>query len=188
MNFSAMQSQIPELTVTDPRISIGRFTYGKPQWMLWNANERISIGSFCSLANECTIFGGGEHRSDWVTTFPLRIAFGDPMAGKDGHPTSKGETRIGNDVYIGYRAMILSGVTIRDGAVIGAGAVVTKDVPPYAVVAGVPAKVVKMRFSDEIIERLLKLRWWEWELEKIKENMSMLCSSNIEGFLAEVEQ
>jgi acetyltransferase-like isoleucine patch superfamily enzyme len=147
-----MQSKIPELIPTDSRVSVGRFTYGNPQFMLWDDSERIQIGSFCSIASEVVIFGGGEHRTDWVTTFPLRIAFGDPLAGKDGHPASKGETRIGNDVWIGFRAMVLSGVTIGDGVVIGTGAVVAADVPSYAIVAGNPAKV---------IEKLLALRWWE---------------------------
>jgi acetyltransferase-like isoleucine patch superfamily enzyme len=179
----AIQSQIPELTPSDSRVSIGRFTYGNPQFMLWSETERIQIGAFCSIADQVVIFGGGEHRVDWVTTFPLRIAFDAPLAGKDGHPASKGATKIGNDVWIGFRAMVLSGVTIGDGAVIGAGAVVTADVAAYAIVAGNPAKVIRYRFTSGEIEKLLSLRWWEWDTDKIKANISMLCSAEIKPFI-----
>lgn len=182
-----MQSKIPELIPADSRVSVGQFTYGNPQFMLWDDAERIQIGSFCSIANEVVIFGGGEHRTDWVTTFPLRIAFDDPLAGKDGHPASKGSTKIGNDVWIGYRAIILSGVTICDGVVIGAGAVVTSDVPPYAIVVGNPAKIVRYRFSTSEIEKLVVLRWWEWSIDKIKANIPMLCSTEIKAFIKKYE-
>lgn len=182
-----MQSKIPEVIPTDSRVTVGRFTYGNPQFKLWDDSERIQIGSFCSIADEVVIFGGGEHRADWVTTFPLRIAFGDPLAGKDGHPASKGETKIGNDVWIGFRAMVLSGVTIGDGAVIGAGAVVAADVPPYAIVVGNPAKVIRYRFPSGEIQKLLALRWWEWDVDKIKANIPMLCSAEIETIIKKNE-
>jgi chloramphenicol O-acetyltransferase type B len=178
-----MQSKIPELISTDARVSVGRFTYGNPQLMLWDDAERIQIGSFCSIANEVVIFGGGEHRIEWATTFPLRIAFDDPLAGKDGHPASKGATKIGNDVWIGFRTIVLSGVNVGDGAVIGAGSVVASDVPPYAIVAGNPAKVLRYRFSAAEIEKLHELRWWEWNINKIKDNLSMLCSSDITALI-----
>lgn len=155
--------------------------------MLWDESERIRIGSFCSIADEVVIFGGGEHRTDWATTFPLRIAFGDPLAGKDGHPVSKGETKIGSDVWIGFRVIVLSGVTIGDGAVIGAGAMVAADVPPYAIVAGNPAEVIRYRFPPNDIQRLLSLCWWDWDIDKIKENVPLLCSENIERFIRDHE-
>lgn len=178
-----MLSKIPELVTSDSRVSVGRFTYGSPQFRLWDDSERINIGSFCSIAEEVFIFGGGEHRVDWITTFPLRIAFGDDLAGQDGHPATKGETKIGNDVWIGFRATILSGVTVGDGAVIGAGAVVAKDVPPYAIVIGNPAKVIKYRFSPIEIQKLLKISWWEWDVEKIKSNIGLLSHSNVNLFI-----
>ncbi len=168
------------LKPSDPRIKVGRFTYGKPEFFLWNDSERIEIGSFCSIANEVAIFGGGNHRTDWTTAYPLRIVFGLPGAGLDGQPASRGTTKIGNDVWIGFRSTILSGVTIGDGAVIAAGSTVTKDVPPYAVIAGTPAKVIKMRFPPELIEHLLNIRWWNWPIEKIKANVSILCASPID--------
>lgn len=168
------------LTSSDPRISIGRFTYGEPKFKIWFNTERIKIGSFCSIADEVVIFGGGEHQTRWVTTFPLRAAFNEP---NDGAAFSKGETIIGNDVWIASRVMILSGVTIGNGAVIGAGSVVASNVPPYAIVVGNPAKIIRYRFTESEIEKLLALCWWDWDINKIKSNISLLCSPNIEDVL-----
>lgn len=175
---------IPPLTTDDPRISIGRFTYGGATFKLWSAGERVTVGAFCSFADGVLIFGGGEHRSDWVTTHPLRIAFNSPGAGTDGHPHTKGATTIGNDVWIGHGAMILSGVTVGDGACIGAGAVVARDVPPYSIVAGNPARVVRQRFSEEQIAGLLDICWWNWPVVRIKQHESLLCSGDIDAFIA----
>ena len=121
MGAKQISCKISLFQSNDPRVSVGRFTYGNPQLMLWVDDERIEIGSFCSIAQNVTIFAGGEHNLNWVTTYPLRIAFGHSLAEQDGHPKTKGRTTIGNDVWIGYGATVLSGVTIGDGAVIGAG-------------------------------------------------------------------
>jgi acetyltransferase-like isoleucine patch superfamily enzyme len=158
---------------------IGKYTYGNPHFKIWGEEERIEIGAFCSIAEEVVIFGGGEHRTEWASTFPLRIAFEDRLAGIDGHPTSKGTTKIGSDVWIGFRSIILSGVTIGDGAVIGAGSVVSRDVMPYAIVAGNPAKLIRYRFNEDCIKKLLDLKWWEWDTNKIQENISILSSNNL---------
>lgn len=181
-NRLKLNPEIPLLTSTKPNIKVGRYSYGNPKLLTWSDKESITIGSFCSIADEVVIFGGGEHRPDWITTSPIRVMFNLPGAMDDGHPHTKGETRIGNDVWIGYRAMILSGVTVGDGAIIGAGAVVTKDVPPYSIVAGNPAKVVKYRFDEETREVLLRIKWWEWEIEKIVDNVHILCSNDIDAF------
>lgn len=177
------RNNVPVLVSNDPRISVGEMTYGKPNFMIWAEDERIDIGSFCSIAEDVSIFGGGEHRTDWVTTYPLRIAFNEALANKDGHPASKGHTRIGNDVWLGYRAIVMSGVTIGDGAVVGAGAVVTKDVPPYAIVGGNPARVRKFRFSPEVIDELLEIKWWRWPLEQIKGATCLMASDKMTEFL-----
>lgn len=177
------ESRIVPLVSNDPRVEIGRFTYGNPQFKMWSEGESVSIGAFCSIADDVVIFGGGEHRSEWVTTFPLRIAFGDPLAGHDGHPASKGPTVIGNDVWIGYGATILSGVTIGDGAIVGARAVVTRDVAPYAIVTGNPAQQVKMRFSPEQIDALLRIHWWEWRIEDIYARQAELCGGSVDAFI-----
>ncbi len=176
-------SQIGQLESADPRISVGRFTYGNPAFKLWREQDIIEIGSFCSIAENVTIFGGGEHNSNWVTTFPLRFAYGDSLAGKDGHPATKGKTRIGNDVWIGYGATILSGVTINDGAVIGACALVSKDVLPYSIVGGNPARLLKYRFTEEQILELLKIQWWNWPHNRLINFISLLSSKNIDHFI-----
>lgn len=182
--MSQYESRIAPLASADPRIRVGRFTYGNPQFKVWSENESICIGAFCSIADEVVIFGGGEHRPDWVTTFPLRIAFGDPLAGCDGHPATKGPTRIGNDVWIAHGATILSGVSVGDGAIIGARAVVTRDVAPYAVVAGNPARQIKSRFTVEQVDALVRIRWWDWPIEKIYERQSVLCGGSVDEFIA----
>jgi acetyltransferase-like isoleucine patch superfamily enzyme len=181
--MSKYESQIEPLISTDSRIQVGRFTYGYPQFKLWALEESISIGAFCSIADEVVISGGGEHRSDWVTTFPLRIAFGDPLAWRDGHPANKGPTVIGNDVWIGYGATILSGVTVGDGAIIGARAVVAGDVAAYSVVTGNPARQTKMRFPADQVEALLRIRWWDWPIEDIHARQADLCGGSSEEFV-----
>lgn len=178
---------IPETQVDDPRISVGRFTYGGPNFRIWAEGESIRIGSFCSIADEVAIFGGGEHNAQWVTTFPLRIALGHEGAFTDGHPATRGPTRIGNDVWIGHGATIMSGVTVGDGAIIGARAVVSRDVPPYGVAVGNPARVVKYRFSEEQIARLLGIGWWNWPLDLISEYVPLLCGGPIDAFIAKAQ-
>lgn len=153
----------------DKPFDIGDYTYGNPI-VYFEGEGNLKIGKFCSIAfDNVKIFLGGNHRVDWATTYPFnKIAEFSEASNITGHPSSKGDVVIGNDVWIGMNATILSGVTIGDGAVVAAHAVVTKDVPPYAIVAGNPARVVKMRFSDDVIEKLLELKWWDWPIEKIR--------------------
>ena len=144
----------------------------------------LVIGKYCSLSIEIVILLGGNHRSDFVTTYPFStIADWPEASGIEGHPSSKGDVRIGNDVWIGMGALILSGVTIGDGAVIAARAVVSGDVPPYAIVAGNPARVVRMRFPDDIIRQLLRLRWWDWDVERVRRYIPLLMQPDISKFL-----
>jgi acetyltransferase-like isoleucine patch superfamily enzyme len=177
-----MDCRIPVLAASDRRVSVGRFTYGKPQLNLWNDDDRIEIGAFCSIAAGVTILGGGEHNTDWVTTYPMRIAFGDPGGWHDGHPPA-GSVRIGNDVWIGFGATILSGAVIGDGAVIGARAVVTGDVPPYAVFVGSPARFHRSRFSPVQVRALLGIRWWDWPIETIHAFVPLLSQPDIDAFI-----
>lgn len=149
---------------------------------------RLRIGKYCSIAREVLMILG-NHRSDTVTTYPFKdISFAWPEAADatDDHST-KGDIVIGNDVWIGARANIMSGVTIGSGAVIAAAAVVTKDVPPYAIVGGNPARVIKYRFPEKTIERLLAIAWWDWPEALIRERMQLLMSDNINGFLQAYE-
>jgi acetyltransferase-like isoleucine patch superfamily enzyme len=168
-------------------VEVGRHTYGHEQITVrsWGESAQLRIGSFCSIADRVEIFLGGNHRADWVTTFPFP-AFAEhwPAAATIGEEHStKGDVVIGNDVWIGSNATILSGVTVGDGAVIGADSTVAADVAPYAVVAGNPARQVRLRFGPQTIERLLEIRWWEWPDERIQASVSRLCSGDVEGFL-----
>ncbi len=180
-NKVSIETKIPMLISDSPNVVVGQYTYGNPKLLTWTDKDRINIGSFCSIAEEVVIFGGGEHRVDWFTTYPIRIVFGLFGAGEDGHPHTKGNTEIGNDVWIGYGAKILSGVSIGSGAVIGAGSVVSKDIPPYAVAAGNPCKLIKYRFEEHIRELLLEAKWWEWPVEKIISNVHLLCGDDIDA-------
>ena len=160
---------------------IGDYTYGNPAIIKFDDTNRLKIGKFCSIANEVTILLEGEHRHDWITTYPLEYEFEDLMIGE--YRKSKGSVIIGNDVWIGQGAKILSGVTIGDGAVIGAYSVITKDVPSYAIVVGNPQQIIKYRFSENKINFLKNLKWWNWSFDKIKENIKILSSSNIEKLI-----
>jgi acetyltransferase-like isoleucine patch superfamily enzyme len=171
-----------------PYYQFGRGTYDGNDLRVysWGEGASLKIGSFCSIANGVQIFLGGDHRVDWVTTYPFNKVLD---AGKhiEGHPKTKGDVEIGNDVWIGTEAVILSGVTIGDGAVIGARSVVTKKVPPYSIVAGNPARVVRNRFDEETIERLLKIQWWNWSDEQIEKSLTILLNSDIKAFFQTAE-
>jgi len=161
-------------------ITVGRYTYGFKNIVIrqWNEGAALKIGAFCSLATNINIFLGGNHRTDWITTFPFGHIYKDELGGEDiiGHPTTKGDVIIGNDVWIGSGVTIMSGLKIGDGAVISANACVTKDVLPYHIVGGNPAKLIKQRFDDEIIDLLLTLKWWEFSVENIKSINKILSS------------
>ena len=161
--------------VNDIRITVGEYTYFDLQitFGLWRPEDKVVIGKFCSLAKGITIFGGGEHITSRATTFPfLRIFAESPQRLVDSK--NKGTTIVGNDVWIGFGATIISGVKIGNGAVIGAKAVVARDIPDYAVAVGNPAEVIRYRFQPQTIERLTKLSWWNWKLSKILANLDLL--------------
>jgi acetyltransferase-like isoleucine patch superfamily enzyme len=152
--------------------SVGRFTYGHENIVVkqWNEGAPLEIGAFCSIASNVQIFLGGNHRADWITTFPFGHIFQSDLGGKNiqGHPATKGGVSIGNDVWIGQGVTVMSGISIGDGAIIAANSTVVKMVPPYSIVGGNPARHLKFRFSDEIISLLLEFKWWELSIEEIK--------------------
>jgi acetyltransferase-like isoleucine patch superfamily enzyme len=156
------------------RVTVGRFTYGGLDIRCWNQNnESLTIGSFCSIASGVKFVLGGNHRYDCISSFPFKqIARNENVI----EAYSKGPIIVEDDVWIGIEAIILSGITIKRGAVIGAGAVVAKDVPPYAVVVGNPAKVIKYRFNQEMIDILLKIDYSKLTIEKIIELEKLLYS------------
>jgi acetyltransferase-like isoleucine patch superfamily enzyme len=161
-------------------VTIERFTYWASDLKIneWKEGASLSIGQFTSIADKVTILLGGNHRIDWITTFPFGHINVDQFGGGDivGHSATKGDVKIGNDVWIASGATIMSGITIGDGAVIAACAVVTKDVSPYAIVGGNPAKLIRYRFDEEIRNLLLTLRWWDLEVYQIKDVVNELCS------------
>ena len=171
-------------------ISVGRFTYGFDNLSIrqWGEGAALKIGAFCSLANSINIFLGGNHRTDWITTFPFGHIYQDELGGSDivGHPSTKGDVVIGNDVWIGSGVTIMSGIHIGDGAVISANSCVIKDVAPYHIVGGNPAKSVKQRFDDDIVDLLLRLKWWDLPIKDIKEITKMLSSKPDKFLLVEL--
>lgn len=162
---------------------IGEWTYGNPRVISWHEGTTLKIGRFCSISRPVTILLGGEHRIDWVTTYPFSTICAKAKKFL-GHPHSQGNVIIENDVWIGTDVLILSGVTIGNGAVVAARSVVTEDVAPYSIIGGNPAKLIRYRFKKSIIKELERIAWWNWPLSKIEEAWPLLLSSNIEAFIA----
>ena len=172
-------------------MTVGEYTYGQENITVHDFGEgaKLIIGKFCSIAADVNVFLGGNHRTDRITTYPfghIHQAIFDNFNG-EGHPATKGDVVIGNDVWIGRGAKILSGVTIGDGAVIAAYAIVTKNIPPFCMVAGNPAIIKSQRFYSETnqseFNSLCEIKWWNWPIEKINEELPLLCSGNVKGFV-----
>ncbi|HAQ41832.1 MAG TPA: acetyltransferase [Clostridiales bacterium] len=147
-------------------------------------DDKLIIGKYCSIACGAKfIFTSANHSMKSLSTYTFPL-FHEEWGLKGENITdaweNKGDTVIGNDVWIGYEAIIMQGVHIGDGAIIGTRAIVTKDVPPYTIVGGVPAKKIKKRFSEDVIEKLEKLKWWDWDEEKVRKNLPYIMSGNID--------
>lgn len=167
------------------RATAGPHTYGGYRVDVGRGERaHVHIGDYCSIATGVRFVVGGNHRPDWVSTYPFRVLWGLSGAWTDGHPRPEEDIVVGNDVWIGADALILPGVNIGDGAVVGARAVVARDVRPYAIAAGVPARELRRRFGDEHVEALLKLRWWEWPEEQVRAHVDLLSSPDVETLLA----
>jgi len=151
----------------------GEYSYGDPT-ILFNEGN-LTIGKYCSIAREVVILLGGEHQTTWITTYPFNSK---RNAGIPSERVNR-DVVIGNDVWIGYGATILSGVKIGDGAIVGAKSLVTKDVPPYSIVGGTPAKVIRYRFKPEEIKKLLKIKWWDLPDEEVDALIPFLCSNDV---------
>jgi acetyltransferase-like isoleucine patch superfamily enzyme len=166
------------------RVIFGEGTGGVPQIRDYILDDsRLIVGNYTSLAGGAVIMLGGYHGLDRVTTYPHRLAMGLPGAGEDGIPQVRGDTRIGSDVWIGTESVIMSGVNIGDGAVVATGAIVMRDVPPFAVVAGNPARPVRWRFSEEQREALLRIRWWDWPRDRVIDAVPLLAGTDLDAFI-----
>jgi virginiamycin A acetyltransferase len=184
--------------VTDPRIEVGEYTYyddpddalgfERNAFLYAHGPERLIIGRYCAIASGVRfIMPGANHADLGPSTFPFGI-FGEPWAERTmdlvmGAP-SRGDTVVGNDVWLGYRALVLPGVTIGHGAIVAAASVVATDIPPYAIVGGNPARVIRRRYDDEDVERLLRAAWWDWPVELVTEHARTIMS----GTPAELER
>ncbi len=163
----------------------GKYTYGNVHKYFEDSGAKLIIGNFCSIAAGCNVFLGGNHRSDWVTTYPFGHIHKNIFNGFSGigHPSTKGDIIIGNDVWIGANVTIMSGVTIGDGAIIAANSHVVKSIEPYTINGGNPTKLIKYRFNKDQIDKLLEIQWWNWDDIKINKNVALLCQSNPDEFI-----
>lgn len=163
------------------KYEFGIGSYGLPKVLDWNEGAALRIGSYCSIATDVQILLGGHHRTDWITTYPLSML---EDVNIQGGGFSRGDVVIGSDVWLCTNTMILSGVSIGHGAVVSAGAVVTRDVEPYSIVAGNPARHVRWRFDEATRSALLDMAWWDWPAEEVVRIAQLLSSSDIAELLA----
>ncbi len=183
--------------ITNPNIIAGRYSYYSGYYHGHSFDEcarylfsdrsdvdKLIIGSFCSIGSGASFIMAGNqgHRHDWISSFPFFYMTPkiERFHGANDGLQRSGDTTVGNDVWIGSEAMIMPGVTIGDGAVIGSRALVTKDVSPYNVVGGNPAKLIRQRFSENEIDMLLEIKWWDWDENKLSEAIPLLCSGHID--------
>lgn len=160
-----------------PTYEIGVGSYGMPVVHDWSEGSSLRIGSYCSIAHNVQILLGGQHRIDWISSYPFPAYL--PEAGHiQDFGGTRGDVVIGNDVWLCTDATILSGVTVGHGAVVACGAVVTRDIPPYAIAAGNPAKVVRWRFDEATRHALLDIAWWDWPEQEVRQVAEVLCSTD----------
>jgi len=166
-------------------MSFGKYTYGTPKIYWNNKDAELVVGNFCSIADNVKIYLGCNHRTDWVTTYPFGHIHKNIFNNYDGegHSLTKGDVIIGNDVWIGENVTIMSGVNIGDGAIIANNSHIVKNVEPYSLVGGNPGKFIKYRFTSEQIEKLLEIKWWNWDDKKINKFTPLLCNNKIDEFI-----
>lgn len=195
-----MQTVYLNAVIKDPSIEVGDYTVYNDfvsDPLLFEHNnvlyhypvnhERLIIGKFCSIA--CGVkflFNCANHTLKSLSTYAFPLFYDDWNLKKSDVATAwdnKGDIIIGNDVWIGYETVIMAGVRIGDGAIIAAHAVVTKDVPPYTIVGGVPAKLIRKRFDEDTIQKMEALKWWDWPVEKIRRNLPYICNGDADMLL-----
>lgn len=182
--------------IRNPNIVVGDYTYYddpegpdrfEEKCVLYHfpfIGDKLVIGKFCALARGIRIImNGANHRIDGISTYPFYI-FGNGWESATPGPDEvphKGDTVVGNDVWIGYDALVMPGVRIGDGAVVAAGSVVTRDAPAYSIVGGNPARVIRFRFPDEVVAELLGIRWWDWPPDKIARNAPAIAGTDLDA-------
>lgn len=180
--------------INHPRIQAGAYSYASsfdppqdwaatlaPYLFDWSP-ETLSIGRFCQIAHGVVfVTASANHRYDGFSSFPFAIFGGDDKADRPSLPGAGPDTCLGHDVWLGHNALVLPGARIGDGVIVGAGAVVGGHVPPYSVVAGNPARVIRRRFSDQVIDALLRIAWWHWPIDTILAHESEICGGDIDA-------
>lgn len=179
--------------ITNPNIIVGDYTYyddfenpgNFERNVLYHfdfVGDRLMIGKFCCIASDVKfIMNGGNHRTDWFTNYPFPVFGNGWESVMPNEWPYKGDTCIGNDVWIGYGATLMPGVQIGDGAIVAAQSVVTRSVEPYSVVGGNPARLIRKRFDEATIEALLEIQWWNWDIETITDHLAAICGSDLEA-------
>lgn len=182
--------------VTNPNIKVGRYSYYSGYYHGHSFDEcarylppdegvdQLIVGSFCSIGSGAAFIMAGNqgHRNEWISTFPFYWMSEEPaFAGAQNGYEGAGNTVIGNDVWIGSEAVIMPGIKVGDGAVIGTRALVTRDVEPYAIIGGNPAKTIRKRFDERTVQMLLEMKWWDWPIDQLQAVMPLMTSGNVEA-------
>lgn len=186
-----MVEKVMRVQLPQPK-SVGKYTYISTSMKIisWDPTAEVHIGKFCSISSDLTIFLGGNHNSQWATTYPfghINQSIFTKCSGK-GHPKLTGGVNIGNDVWIGAGVTIMGGVNIGDGAIIANNSHVVRDVAPYTVAGGNPAKFLYHRFTPEITQKLLEVKWWDLQDDVINELSPLLCSNRFGELFKEIEK
>ena len=180
----ALQERVQQ-HLADGTLVMGTMSYYAPNVVKYEGDTgRVIIGNFASVAPDADFYVGGLHRTEWVSQYGLRAMLDLPGAHEDGFTHGRGDIVVGSDTWVTNGCTVMSGVTIGDGAVVGTKAVVAKDVRPYAIVVGNPAREIRRRFSDEQVDALLRIKWWDWPTETVKQHIELICSPHIDAFIA----
>lgn len=180
--------------IKSPQILVGDYTYYDDPQDVYNfeknvlylfefMNDKLIIGKFCQIATGVRfIMNGSNHAMNGVSTYPFKV-FGGAWSDTSMDVVSKGDTIIGNDVWIGNNVTIMQGIKIGDGAIIGTNSLVTKDIAPYTIVGGNPARIIRKRFDDKTIALLVKLQWWNWDIAKITQHLDLITNGDINNLI-----